>query len=76
MFCGSATPSPFPSTPNRAHELGRNCIGPTARAQLPTVAHRAPPAALIAAVPAEPSNTGPRIGGAATPAGVTRPPSA
>ncbi len=76
MFWGSATPAPFPSTPNSAHEPGRNCIGPTARAHRPTPTPRPFPVAAIAAVPAEPSNTGPRIGGTATPAGVTRPPSA
>ncbi len=41
-FCGSALPSPSPSTPYERQVLGMNCIGPTARSQTVSPS-RAPP---------------------------------
>jgi len=76
MLFGSATPSSLPSRPTTAHVDGMNCMGPTARSHVVFPSHRPWSVSWMAAVPFEPSSSGPKMGVTVLPFESSWPPSA
>ncbi|SLH67829.1 Uncharacterised protein [Mycobacteroides abscessus subsp. abscessus] len=67
MLCGSSTPSPLASTPQRCQVSGMNCSGPTARSCSGSPSSAPPSVSRMTATPGEPSSATPMMGGRTTP---------